>query len=65
MKPSTIGNCWPECAHAGSYIGDSTMLPDNHGMMRIAARVGFEVRGDPGDTDATAVRRLLESSAAG
>jgi acetyltransferase len=38
----------------------ATMLPDNHAMMRIASRVGFEVRCEPGDAEATALLRLRE-----
>jgi len=36
----------------------ATMLPDNHAMMRIASRLGFEVRCEPGDPEAIAVLRL-------
>jgi acetyltransferase len=36
----------------------ATMLPDNQAMMRIASRLGFEVRCEPGDPEATAVLRL-------
>jgi acetyltransferase len=36
----------------------ATMLPDNTAMMRIASGLGFEVRCEPGDGEATAVLRL-------
>ncbi|HVU51784.1 MAG TPA: bifunctional acetate--CoA ligase family protein/GNAT family N-acetyltransferase [Polyangia bacterium] len=36
----------------------ATMLPDNQAMMRIASRLGFEVRCQPGDAEATALLRL-------
>jgi acetyltransferase len=32
----------------------ATMLPSNHAMMRVAARLGFEIRCAPGDAEATA-----------
>jgi acetyltransferase len=36
----------------------ATMLTDNSAMMRIAARLGFTVRAEPGDAEATAEIRL-------
>jgi acetyltransferase len=36
----------------------ATMLPDNQAMMRIASRLGFEIRCEPGDAEATASLRL-------
>jgi acetyltransferase len=36
----------------------ATMLPDNQAMMSIARRLGFEVRCEPGELEATAVLRL-------
>jgi acetyltransferase len=36
----------------------ATMLPDNQAMMRIASRLGFEIRCEPGDAEATALLRL-------
>jgi acetyltransferase len=38
----------------------ATMLPDNHAMMRIASRLGFEIRCEPGDAEATALLRLTD-----
>jgi acetyltransferase len=38
----------------------ATMLPDNQAMMRIAGRLGFEIRCEPGDAEATALLRLRE-----
>jgi acetyltransferase len=32
----------------------ATMLPNNRAMMSIASRLGFQVRGEPGDSEATA-----------
>lgn len=32
----------------------ATMLPNNHAMMRVASRLGFEIRCAPGDAEATA-----------
>jgi acetyltransferase len=43
----------------------ATMLPDNHAMMRIASRLGFEVRCEPGDAEATALLVLRAPSTAG
>jgi len=39
----------------------ATMLPDNSAMMRIAASLGFTVRAEPGDAEATAEIQLGHS----